>query len=228
MPYSPGVHTQGALKPRSSLSRTTLAGALLVFLGATALVGYIVGVFAAEQGASFNWEPAAVSATAFATAVLAACTGALAYTTSRDVSATQEIAQQGKAEQEQRDRALVAVRSVEHSQQHAGGAIRCDIRLINVGAAHANYITVKVDSEDSAGIPLVGKSTNDHFLGPGDEDTISIELTPKSDRPSDLRDDLHLRVRGVFLDRLSRPKYFLWQIDREHRTFFQFEAESWS
>jgi hypothetical protein len=184
-----------------------IVGSLLT----TAVVGYVIGAVAASKGTSFDWGTATVAATAFATTALAALTGTFAYTT--------VIAQQRS------DRVLVAVRLAVRHQQSDGGTISCSVTLRNVGVAPAAYITIKIESEDSARIPLVGESSNNHFLGPGEEADIVVDLdiAPRRSLP----DDIETRVRGVCLNSTSQPVYFLWQRYRWGGTSFLFKSKPW-
>lgn len=185
-----------------------IIGSLLV----TAVFGYVTGVAGAGKGTSFDWGTATVAATAFGTTILAALTGALAYTT--------------VITQQRSDRVLVAVRLALPHQQHQGGMISYNVTLRNVGAAPAAYITIKVESEDSAGVPLVGVSTNNYFLGKGEETDVIVDLAIAPRRS--LPDDIETRVRGVCLNSASRPEYFLWQKYRWGGTSFLFKTKPWS
>jgi hypothetical protein len=200
--------------PESIWSRSgvKLAMWILGALFATAAFGYAIGAAGAEKGTSFNWETGAVAATAFATTVLAAFTGTLAAAT--------------LIERKRQDRVLVAVRLAVPHQQHQGGSISYDVILRNVGTAPANYITLKVESEDSAGVPLVGRSTNDHFLRTGEETTITVELAiaPRRSLPGDIQ----TRVRGQCLNSASGPEYFVWQRYQWGGTSFLFKTKPWA
>jgi hypothetical protein len=169
----------------------------VALLLATAAAGFIVGIAGGEHGAEFNWEAATLGATAFATSVLAALTGGLAYTSVVD--------------RQSRERVLVAVRRALPDQDEPGSPIVFGVYLRNVGAAPANYITIEIESEDSAGVPLFGQSTNDHFLGPGEEEMVPVEVSIADPGRTDLPDDIRTRIRGVCADSASRPVHFLWQ-----------------
>ena len=105
----------------------TVKWGVLLFAG-TVLSGGVLGWVAASgwnssSGNGFNWEVAAVGATAFATAALAAFTGALAWTTSGDVRATWELVRQAEDDRRRADTAQVIVQSTrDWSGSWDGGA----------------------------------------------------------------------------------------------------------
>jgi hypothetical protein len=200
--------------PEALVSRSgfKLAVWIIGSLLATAVFGFVIGVAGASKGTSFDWETATVAATAFATTILAALTGTFAYTT--------VIAQQRS------DRVLVAVRLALRHQEHEGGTISCNVTLRNVGAAPAAYITIKVESEDSARVPLVGQSNSNHFLGPGEETDVIVDLAIAARRS--LPDDIETRVQGVCLNSASQPIYFLWQRYRWGGMSFLFKSKPWT
>jgi len=109
------------------------------------MVSWLVGHFAAagSEGAHrFAWEPAAIAGTALATAVLAAFTGALAYTTSGDVRATVELAGQGRQELERHDRPDVV--AIPWGTSSDSSDLTQNVRVVNVDVAPALRILVRV------------------------------------------------------------------------------------
>jgi hypothetical protein len=197
--------------PITARSDFRLAGWIFAALVATAAFGGFIGWAAAGKDATFDWNVGAVAATAFGTTVLAGFTGTLAYATVID--------RQGK------DRVLVAVRSAYPRPPEEDGTIRFDIHLRNVGAAPANYISLKIEGVDDAGVSFGGRSSNDHFLSPGEEAAVVVTITPIAERS--LPEDIKLRVLGVYLDSVSRPGHFLWQKYPSGGTSFLFKTKPW-
>jgi hypothetical protein len=196
--------------------------------------GCAIGLLAAGKDASFNWETAAVASTAFATAVLAGFTGHLANETRGDVRATQQLAELGRKEHElstkeqnRRELAIMAVRRVAPQRAAPGAPVTFNVVVRNAGLSPAIYITLIVDTEDSIRVPVHGESTNDNILLPGEETTIEVPLVRAPQRPDDLKDDIQIRIRGVYMDSLERWQHFMWQGDRVGRSFAKFKAEPW-
>lgn len=197
----------------TSRSGFKLAMWILGWLVGTAVFGCLIGLVAATKGASFDWSAGSLGATAFGTTVLAAVTGTFAYATVVD--------------RDRSERVLVAIRKAVRSQKHPGGTISCEITLRNVGLAPANYITLKVESKDSAGVPLLAESTNDHFLSSGEELQVVVDFAIAPDGAVNLPDDIETRVKGVCLNSVSRPQWFLWQRYVWGGTSFLFKTKSW-
>jgi hypothetical protein len=81
------------VKPYSVLTVKRVAAALAIGLSLVAGLSYLVGRFAGRVGVEgFAWELASMFGTALGTTLLAAVTGALAYTTRGDVRARWELA----------------------------------------------------------------------------------------------------------------------------------------
>ena len=83
----------------------------------------------------FEWDLASIFGTALGTTLLALATGALAFLTARDVSATQALAHLGRVEQEDRERPIVVVQSVNFSGSWNAGDIM--VVLVNIGLGPA-------------------------------------------------------------------------------------------
>jgi hypothetical protein len=221
------VNEQKAGPADASAQRLTtqFKGLLLavLLLAATLAVGYVSGIFAAGHGQSFNWETGALASTAFATAALAAFTGLLAYTTRIDVSATWELARQGEIEQKRRDRPAVVVTSFDFASSTAG-IPACVVGVRNAGVGPAVYITVKAAGFDGTGTPvLVGSSTAAHFLGPGEEEKITVAFAVRGDFSKlDFSKLAKIEVNGDCLNRVQDPYHFMWRRDEESgETFFK-------
>jgi hypothetical protein len=90
------------------MGRRKVFSALIVVSLVAAVGGFpAVGHRAARPGVQgFDWELASIFGTAVGTVLLAAATGFLAVMTWSDVTATQEIAQQGREERVARERRL--------------------------------------------------------------------------------------------------------------------------
>ena len=121
----------------------------------------------------------------------------------------------------------MAVRRVAPKQAAPGASVTFDVVVRNAGLSPAIYITLWVDTEDSARVPVHGESTNDHILLPGEETTIEVPLDRAPQRPDDLKDDIRTRIRGVYMDSLERWQRFTWQADHAGRSFAMFKAEPW-
>src|SRR2546423_14854080 len=88
--------------------RRLVLGGLLV-APVAAIVGFVLVGWLATRANSgdFDWELASVFGTAVGTTLLALATGFLAWTTSRDVSATEKIAEETSADRIDRGRPTV-------------------------------------------------------------------------------------------------------------------------
>jgi hypothetical protein len=178
----------------------------VAFLGATSawrgvagflLVGYLASRHDVE---GFDWELASIFGTALGTLLLALATGALALTTARDVSATQEIARLTRADREDRLRPVVIGTVTGAGADEEGVFI--SVELVNIGGGAA----VRVDA------------TAEHIHGDETPGTTSIaaiqagQTIPLAVRLPHIEDDDwvfvrsdEFRARGRYLDRLARP-----------------------
>ena len=89
----------------------------------------------------FQWDLASIFGTALGTTLLALATGALAFLTARDVSATQALAQLGQADQEAREQPIVVVQGASFSGSRDAGGV--DVVLVNVGLGPALRVWVQ-------------------------------------------------------------------------------------
>jgi len=116
------------------------AAALIAVLLASWWVGY------QGEGDGFSWDLASIFGTALGTTLLALATGALALLTWRDVTATQQLAQQGRDDQEDRVRPVLVVSRARWDREPGTGADgNIVIWLNNVGGGPALNIEVTAD-----------------------------------------------------------------------------------
>ncbi len=189
----------------------------VALLVATVLAGWIVGHFATGKAGSFNWDSGAIAATAFATISLACATLVLAYMALDSAATSRDLAYQGAMEQWRRDRPAIVVTSFEFSQ--AGPS--CSVGMRNVGLGPAVYLTAHVVGHDSVGRTILhGASLNDHFLGPGEQETVEVSYTTAEGDRSDFS---KLEVTLVFLNRLAHKRETHWRRDQKTgNTWFKF------
>ena len=190
-----------------TLSRSALVrwGFLLV-LG-TILCGGVLGWVAASgwdlpSRNGFAWEVSAVGATAFATAALAAFTGALAWTTSGDVRATWELVRQAEDDRRRADTAQVIVQSTrDWSGSWDGGNVGATLR--NIGFGQALGIELRLEYEGSLKSPT---SERQYLasLAPGEtvELTLSVRFPEASSQVPGGNNVF--RVLGTYRDRTDR------------------------
>lgn len=162
----------------------------------------VVGLLGAPHGEDFGWEVAAVTGTGFATLVLATFTGMLASSTSRDVSATQELA---RLAQEERDAANEPYLIVGEVTTTAGvqpsSGIAYQAVIYNVGRGPATNIIYEayvrrrdgsIEGELGFGMwPVI-------LAGQAIEVGVTVAQVER-------REDDTFSVRGTYLDRDGQP-----------------------
>lgn len=179
---------------------------VLLFAG-TVLSGGVLGWVAASgwnssSGNGFNWEVAAVGATAFATAALAAFTGALAWTTSGDVRATWELVRQAEDDRRRADTAQVIVQSTrDWSGSWDGGDVGAVLR--NIGFGQALGIELRLEYEGTLA-PPTSESQYLASLAPGE--TVELLLPVRfPEASSQVPGGSNVfRVLGTYRDRTDR------------------------
>jgi hypothetical protein len=213
------------VKPYGVLTVKRVAVALAIGLSLVAGMSYLVGRFAGRVGAEgFDWELASIFGTALGTTLLAAVTGALAYTTSGDVRATWELARLTSRDQEARERPVVVLTSavwnpddqwVYAGEQDSvrGGAVVARVR--NVGLGPALRLTVETSYADPAYEIEPAKGIVPALL-PGEEAKITLAVEFKNVPPEGIRPD-GFPIRGTFLDRSQHredPIITAWERSR--------------
>jgi hypothetical protein len=139
---------------------------LLVLVGGTTAVGGAVG-WLASDGQRYDWGTAATAATAFGTIALAAFTGALAWTTNADVTATRELAELTRADQRARETPILypveiiipsdaTIRSVHDHRGHiTSTGFNAVARIQNVGPGPA--VSIELTMTYSGDLTLSGR-----------------------------------------------------------------------
>jgi hypothetical protein len=180
-----------------------LVGLLVVTVGVATLVGY-----AAKGWHGFAWGTAAVAGTAVATALLAAFTAALAYTTSGDVRATWELAELTRRDQAERERPIVIEKWTHFQGSWMDGSVT--VSLVNVGLGPALRLLVSVRYAEGTDTPSWDYTYA--AISPGSEVEIKIPTRFKSAIDID-PNGFHLR--GSFADRHQRASYAIINRDWE-------------
>jgi hypothetical protein len=175
-----------------------MAGLLVATVGAGALIGFL----ATSPREAFAWETAAVAGTALATAALAGFTGALAYTTSGDVRATWELAQQGREEQERRDRPTVLVMA--GGTRSSESVVVREVRLVNAGVGPALRIQVTATWVSEANQEIVSGAGWLPYLAPGNETAVDVSVPHPDPDTRRLVDQVTPRLGGTCVDRVGR------------------------
>ena len=167
----------------------------------TTIVGSVIGVLAAEGGTAhaFDWSTAAVAATAVGTVLLAAFTGALAWTTSGDVTATWELADLTRKEQASREKPHLAV--IDGPWYDKAGSVVA-VRLRNVGSGPA--LDLEFAPEGGSDYRFHDELQTHPAIAPGEtwEFGVSVKITagPTTHEPTPI--DFDVRVR--YQDRAGR------------------------
>lgn len=178
---------------------------LIALFGApcAAMIGfYFVGTYATRHSGEFDWELASIFGTAVGTLALAVATGALALTTARDVSATQQIAELGA--QERADRLQPTV--IGHVVTVSSSSVRVELRNVGLGAAVKISVTCESTYAD------VDTKTLASLL-PDEKEPVHLQyvanslgtVSNQSGTPPPARIHGNYRVTGTFLDRRGLP-----------------------
>jgi hypothetical protein len=181
---------------RRALFVWTAAGVALV-----AALSAVVGCVGGHYG--FDWTLASVFGTALGTTLLAAATGALAYSTWSDVRATWQLADLTRLDQESRIRPTVLLLSVEVA---GGSDAHANVRLRNVGLGPALRLMI-------AGMyihPVTGQPTPvggaRPAIGVDEEVVVAIPVNVPNPPAGGVNVD-HVQVGGTYKDRSLERLY---------------------
>jgi hypothetical protein len=189
------------VRSRGTLTVRRVGLWLAALFAPTTIVGYAIGVLAAEDGTAhaFDWSTAAIAATAVGTVLLAAFTGALAWTTSGDVTATWELADLTRREQAHREKPHLAVIDGPWYDKN-GGVITVDVRNVGLGPA----LNLEFTPEGSDAYRFHDELQTHPAIAPGESWRfgVSVNLTagPTTHEPTPI--DFNVRVR--YQDRAGR------------------------
>jgi len=177
----------------------------LATIGIAGVVGALFGHLAHNQTTTFDWNVAAVAATAFATVALAGGTFVLASATLQDAGASRELALLARKDQWDRDRPNIVILdydllSPDPAEDREVPIAR--IKYANVGLAPAINVTFRLVWYDSHDEPVVMS-----------EQLKTRQLTWPSERGSI---DGVLLVRGNYGDR-ERTEISVNAVDRRGR-----------
>ncbi len=192
-------------------------------LAASAAASFIVGHVGAAKEGEFDWALAMDAGIAFGTLALAAFTGALAYATSGDVSATRELADLSRRDIEARDRptVLVQVAVFEGASSVQSGGLEGTFRVVlrNVGLGPAFRLRVSAGLEmgmETARItplevliPSLSPGVEEHYIFRFITGSQDVEAMSQNDR---------IRVTGTYEDSTLEPDRARPIIDLRHQT----------
>jgi hypothetical protein len=181
---------------------------LIVWIGASLAfvvgLGLLVGWLAArDDHGGLDWELAGIIGTALGTTALAGFTGALAAFTSGEVSATRELVQVQREEQEERDLPNLVL----HAAPWDGspGDITIHVHLINAGRGAAFGIEMSVEHNDPAYPVEVVGGGRWSAIAPGGDARFAVKARfPQAPPGGNVRG---FTVAGVYRDRWLAREY---------------------
>jgi hypothetical protein len=210
---------------RGQFSLPIIAGFFGVLV-AVVLLSWLVGRIGGEE--AFDWELAALFGTALGTTLLAITTGALAYLTSREVSATRELAELTRDDQKARERPVVIVHvAVFHLEQDSANTGHISLQVFNAGLGPALRVRIEAEYKDPQYRPQMKPALWPVIMAGGRNDfAIQPVLFPKV--PPDGIDPDGFSVTGTYLDRAQETTYDViveWRTSKEGSTG-AFETET--
>jgi hypothetical protein len=193
---------------RSSLRGRALVGwvsaFLLVVIGLSILVGYL------GPKPGFQWELASIFGTALGTTLLAAATGALAYSTWSDVRATWQLAELTRRDQDERARPVVLVQTSSFGGSGASGGRyegSLDVALRNVGLGPALRVELRADySDDEYGATVNPNPTVCPAIAPNETVNLRVGVVFPERSPTTI-DAGDFALGGTFTDRSRQGNY---------------------
>lgn len=193
-----------AMTERSGLSGRIVLVCFLVGGGAVFGLSVLVGFLGPKHG--FQWELASIFGTALGTTLLAAATGALAFSTWSDVRATWRLADLTRRDQDERQRPVVLQQDVvfQDAEAQAGWLI---VTLRNVGLGPALRVEVTADYANEEFKPTF--APNPYVfpaIAPGE--SLSFQTWARFDRlpPDGVKADA-FPLSGTFTDRSQEGSY---------------------
>lgn len=164
-------------------------------LAGVVILSWAVGTQSQDEG--FSWELASIFGTALGTTLLAVATGALALLTSRDVSATQELAAQGRREQVERERPVVIAATARFQGSWDSGQLHVELRNVGLGPAVRVRVTARyADPQQQPNVsPFVWPA-----ITPGGTAQFALSVPFPSPPPGGVQADGFTLV-GTYLDR---------------------------
>jgi hypothetical protein len=195
--------TMHTVTDRSAPSARTVLAFFL--LGGCAVLGFsiLVGFVGPKHG--FQWDLASLFGTALGTTLLAAGTGALAYSTWSELRATWQLADLTKRDQDERERPVVLQQDATFDGNEETMEGWLHVALRNVGLGPALRVEVAADYADEWGNQPEIMSHVLPSIPPGGTETFQMFV-----RFPELRNEVNpdaFRLRGTFTDRSQRGSY---------------------
>lgn len=179
------------------------------FLAIVVLLSVFVGFKGPKSG--FQWELASIFGTALGTTLLAAATGALAYSTWSDVRATWQLADLTKRDQDERERPVVLVEGSSYGGSgSAGGHFdgSLDVGLRNVGLGPALRIELRTTfPNDTYGAMINPNPAVYPALAPNESAVLRVGVTFPETSPREVITGEDFSLHGTFTDRSRRGRY---------------------
>jgi hypothetical protein len=200
------MRTERQQPSRRDFGSGLAAGAFVLALvvASCVIVGYV-----GSPEERFDWELASIFGTAVGTTLLALATGWLAYSTRKEVRATQELAELTREDQVARDRPVVMVEGWNHEPGKVGG--RLTVRLLNVGLGPAMRVRLSAEYVgDSTGQAPTIQEVIITAIPANEHATAELSMTyPAPDWGTLMT--RQFRVTGTYEDRAGRAEYPLEQ-----------------
>jgi hypothetical protein len=195
--------------------RSIVIGAVLT-LAIVLVLSWAVGH--AEHDEPFNWELAAIFGTALGTTLLAITTGGLAYLTGRDVSATQQLAQLQRDDQQARERPVVLLHSAAFqpsaADPHEG---HISMQVFNAGLGPALRVRIEAQYKDPAYQPEMRPALWPAIMA-GSRNDFAIQPIRFRDAPPGGIDPDGFSFEGSYSDRSASTTYPViveWRTSRD-------------
>lgn len=201
--------------PVRPLLRGRSVACALAAIAMAVLVGGLFGHLASGRDGQFDWNVAAVAATAFATIALAAGTFILALAALEDASASSELATLARNDQWTRDRPTIVILDyeIQSPDPSVGREVpTAKILYANVGLAPAIHVTFELVWFDSNDEPIVMSQAlkTRHLTWPNERSSIEGILLVRGN----VEDRARTEITVDAIDRRGRPSTAKWVADR--------------